>query len=124
MTTSAARPRGRVVMLVDNTVDGDSRVQKSARSVAEAGWDVTLIGRAPTSTPDEFMVGPALVKRVNVPYVLHGRNRRMPPRGLRLLPAYRMQDALTVRERQVELMARDVADLIARQKGQGRSVSA
>src|SRR3954464_10551374 len=101
MTPSTARPRGRVVMLVDNTVDGDSRVQKSARSVAEAGWDVTLIGRAPTSAADEFAVGPALVRRVNVPYVLHGRYRRMPRRGLLLLPAYRLQDSLTVRERQV-----------------------
>lgn len=34
----------RVVMLVDNAVEGDSRVQKAARSAADAGWDVTLIG--------------------------------------------------------------------------------
>ena len=31
------RGRGRVVMLVDNGVEGDSRVQKSAQSAAEAG---------------------------------------------------------------------------------------
>jgi glycogen synthase len=37
-------PLGRVVMLVDNGVEGDSRVQKSARSMATAGWDVTLVG--------------------------------------------------------------------------------
>jgi glycosyltransferase involved in cell wall biosynthesis len=41
--------RGRVVMIVDNAVDGDSRVQKVARSAAEAGWDVTLLGRSPTA---------------------------------------------------------------------------
>ena len=41
--------RGRVVMLVDNEVTGDSRVQKTARSAAEAGWDVTLLGCAPTT---------------------------------------------------------------------------
>ena len=39
---------GRVVMLVDNGVDGDSRVQKAARSAAEAGWDVTLLGCSTT----------------------------------------------------------------------------
>jgi glycosyltransferase involved in cell wall biosynthesis len=36
--------RGRIVMLVDNGVRGDSRVQKAARSAAAAGWDVTLLG--------------------------------------------------------------------------------
>ena len=39
---------GRVVMLVDNGVEGDSRVQKTARSAAEAGWDVTLLGCSTT----------------------------------------------------------------------------
>jgi glycosyltransferase involved in cell wall biosynthesis len=38
----------RVVMLVDNGVDGDSRVQKTARSAAAAGWDVILLGCSPT----------------------------------------------------------------------------
>ena len=46
------RVRGRVVMLVDNGVAGDSRVQKSARSAAEAGWDVTLLGCAPATGND------------------------------------------------------------------------
>jgi glycogen(starch) synthase len=40
--------RGRIVMLVDNGVDGDSRVQKTARSAADHGWDVTLLGVSPT----------------------------------------------------------------------------
>ena len=43
--------RGRVVMLVDNGVEGDSRVQKAARSAAEAGWEVVLLGRSPGSLP-------------------------------------------------------------------------
>lgn len=38
--------RGRIVMLVDNGIRGDSRVQKTARSAADAGWDVTLLGCA------------------------------------------------------------------------------
>jgi glycosyltransferase involved in cell wall biosynthesis len=36
--------RGRIVMLVDNGIRGDSRVQKTARSAADTGWDVTLLG--------------------------------------------------------------------------------
>lgn len=34
----------KVVMLVDNDVRRDSRVQKQARSMAERGWEVTLLG--------------------------------------------------------------------------------
>ncbi|MEV5831064.1 glycosyltransferase family 4 protein [Spirillospora sp. NPDC052242] len=37
-------PRGRVVMLVDNDVVRDSRVQKAATSAADAGWEVHLLG--------------------------------------------------------------------------------
>lgn len=37
----------KVAMLVNNTVAGDSRVQKVAWSMAAAGYDVTLIGIAP-----------------------------------------------------------------------------
>ena len=51
----AQRVRGRVVMLVDNGIEDDSRVQKAARSAAEAGWDVTLLGCAPVTSHD----GPA-----------------------------------------------------------------
>ena len=37
-SAGAPRPvKGRVVMLVDNKVDGDSRVQKAAESAAAAG---------------------------------------------------------------------------------------
>lgn len=34
-----------IVMLVDNPIAGDSRVQKQARAMAEMGWRVTLVGR-------------------------------------------------------------------------------
>jgi glycosyltransferase involved in cell wall biosynthesis len=54
--------RGRVVMLVDNGVDGDSRVQKTARSAAEAGWDVTLLGCSPTGAEQRWRLGAAQVR--------------------------------------------------------------
>ena len=54
--------RPRIVMLVDNGVHGDSRVQKEARSAAEAGWDVTLLGRSPDTAEHTWTLGPAWVR--------------------------------------------------------------
>jgi glycosyltransferase involved in cell wall biosynthesis len=54
--------RGRVVMLVDNAVDGDSRVQKVARSAADAGWDTVLLGCAPLDAPRTWRLGGAEVR--------------------------------------------------------------
>ncbi|SCL13239.1 Glycosyltransferase involved in cell wall bisynthesis [Micromonospora inyonensis] len=54
--------RGRVVMLVDNAVHGDSRVQKAARSAAAAGWDVTLLGRSPDGVPHRWRLDRAEVR--------------------------------------------------------------
>lgn len=77
--------RGRVVMLIDNSVDGDSRVQKSARSAAAAGWDVILIGsKRPNSTVTEWRIGDAEVRLLPVPVQLnhplfhHRRSLRRP----------------------------------------------
>lgn len=53
-------------MLVDTAVDGDSRVQKAARSAAEAGWDVTLLGRSPTTEEREWRLGRARVRLLPV----------------------------------------------------------
>jgi hypothetical protein len=55
-------PNGRVVMLVDNGVRGDSRVQKAARSAAAAGWDVTLLGCVPGSAGESWELGGAQVR--------------------------------------------------------------
>lgn len=56
--------RRRIVMLVDNQIDGDSRVQKAARSMAEAGWDVHLIGRSATNLTETYELGGAHVHRL------------------------------------------------------------
>ncbi|NLU78843.1 glycosyltransferase family 4 protein [Micromonospora sp. HNM0581] len=49
-------------MLVDNAVNGDSRVQKIARSAAEAGWEVTLLGRSPDKDVHTWQLGQAEVR--------------------------------------------------------------
>lgn len=65
-----ARGRGRIVMLVDNGVHGDSRVQKTAQSAAEAGWDVTLLGRSPNGADQHWKLGLAEVRLVRTPALL------------------------------------------------------
>jgi glycogen(starch) synthase len=52
-------------MLVDNGVEGDSRVQKSALSMAAAGWDVVLVGVAePGTARTSWFLGDAEVRLV------------------------------------------------------------
>lgn len=60
--TAEAGAGRRVVMLVDNGVEGDSRVQKTALSAAEAGWDVVLLGCSPTDAPQRWRLGAAQVR--------------------------------------------------------------
>lgn len=59
--------KGRVVMLVDNDVKRDSRVQKQAQSMAEAGWDVTLLGKAGPGGPSRWSIGRAKVRLLSTP---------------------------------------------------------
>jgi glycogen synthase len=92
---------GRVVMLVDNGVEGDSRVQKQARSAAERGWDVILLGRSPDRQVHTWHIGDARVRVIPLPTPLIKRRyefRRAPlrsplayPEGR--LPAYARQKA-------------------------------
>lgn len=64
--------RGRVVMLVDNGVNGDSRVQKIARSAADAGWDVILLGiLGKNVSVDRWQIGDAQVRLIEVKPTLH-----------------------------------------------------
>lgn len=64
MTDKLRPPSGRrVVMLVDNTIDGDSRVQKAAKSMADHGWEVHLIGRAEGVKGSRFALGGATAHR-------------------------------------------------------------
>ncbi|MFU8876103.1 glycosyltransferase family 4 protein [Micromonospora sp. SL4-19] len=75
-------------MLVDNKVEGDSRVQKIARSAAEAGWDVTLLGRSPDGTERSWQLGTAEVRLLPMPDPLDRRRHEF-RRSLRWPLAYR-----------------------------------
>ena len=47
----------RLAMVVNNGVEGDSRVQRMARSAAEAGWVVLLLGRSITGGTERVRIG-------------------------------------------------------------------
>jgi glycogen synthase len=99
-----AQSRPKVVMLVANGVVGDSRVQKIAWSMAAAGYEVTLVGRAPGDEQLRYRLGPASVVLVPVPKTVSGYERarlRGGGRAARLRPGYR--------EARAGLAARDAA---------------
>ncbi|WDZ87819.1 glycosyltransferase family 4 protein [Micromonospora cathayae] len=116
----AAASRGRVVMLVDNGVNGDSRVQKAARSAADAGWEVILLGRAPGGVPQTWRLGGAEVRLLAVADPLSRRRheyRRVFRRGPLAYPpngiaAHRKQ-AVRAWETDLRLRAAEL-DLTAR----------
>ncbi|MFJ6216222.1 glycosyltransferase [Streptomyces sp. NPDC092296] len=69
-----------------NGVEGDSRVQKAAWSMAAAGWEVTLLGRAPGAERLEYRLGPARVLLLPVGAAVSGyeRGRGAPLRQARV----------------------------------------
>ncbi|MFG3494102.1 glycosyltransferase family 4 protein [Streptomyces sp. NPDC047928] len=87
--TEGRQTRGRVVMLVDNGVRNDSRVQKAARSAADAGWDVILFGLSPDREEHSWKIGDAEVRLVPKPAPLAPRRMDMRRPLLRQPLAYR-----------------------------------
>jgi glycogen(starch) synthase len=115
MTHTSARQR--VVMLVHNGIQGDSRVQKQARSAAEAGWDVLLLGRAPGKEEVSWRLGGAEVRLLPFKHVSTRAHEVRSPRLFAPLayrfPAMgkqRLQLARTWRAQIGEIMARQAAE--------------
>ena len=67
--------------MVANGVVGDSRVQKIAWSMADIGWRVTLVGRAPGDEVERFRLKDADVVLVPVPKVVSGYEKSRRRRG-------------------------------------------
>ena len=113
--------RGRVVMLVDNDVERDSRVQKQARSMAERGWDVTLLGRSLTSHPRRWRLGNAAVRLLPVPMNLARRPQDLRRARLRAPLAYPMGWMADRRRQALKAWQADlrVRRIATRQPGRG-----
>ncbi|WP_422774551.1 glycosyltransferase family 4 protein [Plantactinospora sp. WMMC1484] len=88
-------------MLVDNGVHGDSRVQKQARSAADAGWDVILLGRSPTGAPQSWQLGGAQVRLVPMPEPLFRKRHQYRRAWLRWPFAYPPNGIAEYRAQQV-----------------------
>lgn len=87
--TEPSPTRGRVVMLVDNNVRFDSRVQKAASSAAERGWDVVLLGLKDASDEvTEWKIGQATVRLIPAPTPMKVRRFEYRRGGLRSPLAY------------------------------------
>ncbi|GLZ09068.1 hypothetical protein Acsp03_65340 [Actinomadura sp. NBRC 104412] len=104
-----AASRGRIVMLVDNGVTIDSRVQKAAQSAAEAGWEVHLIGCTFGGRPKSWTLGKAKVRLVPVPTTLEGPPRRWVRSQLRRPLAYADAGTAAYRRRLVQSRRSDLA---------------
>ena len=102
-------------MLVDNDVERDSRVQKQARSMAEAGWDVTLIGKARLNKPPrKWKIGEAKVRLISMPMPLLRRPNDLSRARLRAPLAYPIgwlaeSRRQAVRARQADLRVKLIA---------------
>ena len=87
------RGSARVAVVSGEVLDGDSRALRVAAAARAAGFEVTLIGRAPATVVPKGIA----VRRVSVPAVL-GTHRHLRPRpGLRWPLAYRSAEAYTHR---------------------------
>ena len=105
-------------MLVGNFIDGDSRVQKEARSAAAAGWDTYLVGRSYSGKREESRLGDVTVLRP-AETMAATRYRASHPhrRGVKGLIAYPSLEVSRVQHQRQRLRQLDLAaerELLAR----------
>lgn len=119
ITRTARSTRGRIVMLVDNGVRSDSRVQKEARSAADAGWDVILLGKAKGRREESWMLGDAKVRLLPVPGPMDRRRHEFRRAVLRSPLAYPPGPLAAYRKQKVAAWRADlnVRSIVARQEG-------
>ncbi|MEW2384544.1 glycosyltransferase family 4 protein [Micromonospora sp. NPDC047707] len=96
-------------MLVDNGVNGDSRVQKAARSAAEAGWEVVLLGRSPVTEERTWQLGRAQVRLLSMPAPLARRRHEFRRAWLRWPLAYPPNGVAAHRQQSVKAWRADLA---------------
>lgn len=103
------RRQRRLVILVDNGVNGDSRVQKQALTAADAGWDVTLLGKSPDKQRHTWQLGSATVVLVTVSNLLGKRRHELRRAPLRRPLAYPPGPVAASRRQQVRAWRADLA---------------
>jgi glycosyltransferase involved in cell wall biosynthesis len=114
---------GRIVMLVQNGVNGDSRVQKEAASAAAAGWEVHLLGRSPDKHRHEWRLGDATVWLLPMQTVLTRRPHEFRPAWLRDPLAYPHGPLEAYRRRQLEVRRIELRQAGARYEAEADDLS-
>ncbi|WP_198667647.1 glycosyltransferase [Glycomyces dulcitolivorans] len=98
----------RIVMLVQNGVTGDSRVQKEAESAAAAGYEVFLLGASTSGKAEEWALGGATVRLVPVNRVFDRRRHEARRGWLRSPLAYPPGPVAAYRQRQAKAWRADL----------------
>ncbi|MFI0366727.1 glycosyltransferase family 4 protein [Actinomadura sp. 1N219] len=101
--------RGRIVMLVDNDIVRDSRVQKAAKSIADAGWEVHLLGVHSAKRPRTWMLGSAHVRHLKLHHTLLRNRHSVWRAALRRPLAYAHPNVANYRRRLVQSRRADLA---------------
>src|SRR5258708_26259453 len=96
-------------MLVGNFIDGDSRVQKEARSAAAAGWDTFLVGGSPTGKREEYKIGEATVIRAAEGMAATRYRAAHPRRRVKGLIGYSSQELAKAKHQRQRLRQMDLA---------------
>ena len=121
MSDQPSTSRGRIVMLVDNNVVFDSRVQKEAESAADRGWEVILLGkkRKKNDPSTSWALGRATVRTIYVPSPMLQRRYEYRRALLRSPFAYPQGKVASYRAQRVKAWKADVrfrtADLVDQQ---------
>ncbi|THV33702.1 glycosyltransferase family 4 protein [Glycomyces buryatensis] len=102
-------------MLVQNGVEGDSRVQKEAQHAAAAGWEVVLLGRSPDTEPRMWRLGEAEVRLVPMRRGLARRRHELRSHWLRDPIAYPLGPMEIYRQRQLEARRAEIDLMKARE---------
>ena len=100
---SAPARRPRIVLVVDNHVTVDSRVQKTARAAADSGYDTVILGRSTTHDRIETEVGGVRTILVVAPRHLAAQLTIEPSRGRRWF-AYPTRERARDRSRRLTAM--------------------
>ncbi|WP_168801780.1 glycosyltransferase family 4 protein [Glycomyces buryatensis] len=101
----------RVVMVVANGIEGDSRVQKSARSLAEQGLEVHLLGVTTGNRTEEYQHGDVHVLRLPIPKLPPPKRWADHAKHMRYPLAYHSWAEVTLAERRKRLGWIDVEAL-------------
>lgn len=94
---------GRVLMVVPNRIDGDSRVQKAAASMAEAGWDVHLMGMSDTPKKQRYEQDGAKIHKIPLPTLDVPKTLRRRLASVCFPLAYGNKERAKQRERRIKL---------------------